>query len=325
MRVVLAGGSGQVGTILARALGEAGHHVTVLSRQPGPAGQKTVGWETVPWDGRTLGGDWTAAIDGADAVINLAGRSVNCRYTPENQEAILSSRVDSTRVVGEAIAQAKHPPAVWLQMSTATIYAHRYDAANGEYSGVIGGTEPNVPNVWAFSIEVAKAWEEALDHARTPQTRKVALRSAMVMSPDKGGVFDTLLTLVRFGLGGTCGNGKQYVSWIHEADFVKAILHLLAHKDIGGAVNLASPNPLPNAAFMKALRNAWGMPLGLPAADWMLEIGARVLKTESELILKSRRVVPTRLQQSGFTFEYGNWDAAAKELCQRWRSVRAKK
>jgi uncharacterized protein (TIGR01777 family) len=319
MSIVLPGGSGQVGTILARALTDAGHQVTVLTRQTGPAHPKAGAWRNVAWDGRTLG-DWASEMDGADAVINLAGRSVNCRYTPENQEAILWSRVDSTRVVGEAIAQAKRPPAVWLQMSTATIYAHRYDGSNSEYSGVIGGTEPNVPNVWAFSIEVAKAWEEALNQARTPHTRKVALRTAMILSPDKGGVFDTLLTLVRFGLGGTSGSGKQYVSWIHEADFVRAVLHLLDHTEIGGAVNLASPNPLPNSSFMKTLRKAWGIPVGLPATDWMLEIGARVLQTESELILKSRRVVPTRLQQSGFLFEYGNWDAAAKELCHRWRS-----
>ncbi len=324
MRIVLPGGSGKVGTILARTLGEAGHLVTVLSRRaataPTKPGTDAPTCETVIWDGRTFGGGWAATLDGADAVINLAGKSVNCRYTPENQEAILSSRVDSTRIVGEAIAAAKKPPAVWLQMSTATIYAHRYDGANGEYSGIIGGTEPNVPNVWAFSIEVAKAWEAALNAAPTPRTRKVALRSAMIMSPDKGGVFDTLLTLVRFGLGGTSGNGKQYVSWIHEADFSRAVLHLLGHREIDGAVNLASPNPLPNAAFMKAIRAAWGTRVGLPATDWMLEIGARILKTESELILKSRRVVPTRLMQSGFTFAHGDWNAAAKELCERWRT-----
>lgn len=317
MRIVLPGGSGQVGTLLARAFHAAGHQVTVLSRSGARTDREVCPWRVVPWDGKTLSETWTAEIDGADVVINLAGRSVNCRYTAANKEAILASRVDSTRVVGEAIARAKQPPAVWLQMSTATIYAHRYDAPNDEHSGIIGGTEPDVPKGWKFSIDVAQAWEETLNSAKTPYTRKVALRSAMVMSPDKGGVFDTLLTLVRLGLGGASGNGRQYVSWIHETDFVRAVLFLIEHGEIDGAVNLASPSPLPNAAFMKAIRAAWGMPVGLPAMDWMLEIGARVLQTEPELVLKSRRVVPTRLLECGFTFQYGEWGNAAKELCQR--------
>ncbi len=314
-RIVIPGGSGQVGTLIARALQAAGHAITVLSRQPAPVGSP---WRVISWDAATLGG-WTAEIDGADVVLNLAGRSVNCRYTPANREAILRSRVDSTRLVGEAIAHAKNPPLVWLQMSTATIYAHRYDAPNDEASGVLGGSEPDAPDTWRFSIKVAKEWEAALNEADTPRTRKVALRSAVIMSPDKGGIFDTLLALVRHGLGGTSGNGRQYVSWIHESDFVQSVLFLIGHEEISGAVNLASPNPVPNAGFMRTLRAAWGTPIGLPATDWMLEIGAAVLGTESELILKSRRVVPARLLESGFTFAYPDWDAAARELCVRWR------
>lgn len=304
-----------MGTILARSLHAAGHTVIVVTRNPRSA-LSPAPWRVVPWDARTLD-SWAEELDGADAVINLAGRNVNCRYTPANRQVILASRVDTTKLVGAAIGQAKQPPPVWLQMSTATIYSHRYDAPNSEYSGIIGGNEPNAPDTWNFSIDVAKAWEAAQDAAATPRTRKVALRSAMVMSPDAGGVFDTLLTLVRYGLGGTSGNGKQYVSWIHETDFVRAVQHLLEHSDIHGAVNLAAPHPLPNAAFMKTLRDAWRMPLGLPATDWMLEIGAAVLQTESELILKSRRVVPTRLLQNGFSFNFGEWSAAARELCDR--------
>ena len=210
MKVVIPGGSGQVGTILARALRARGHDVVVLSRGDGS------------WDGESLG-PWAREIDGADVVINLAGRSVNCRYNPANREAIMQSRLRSTRVVGQAIAAAARPPRVWLQASTATIYAHRYDAPNDEATGIIGGGEPNAPDTWRFSIDVVTSWERELDAAVTPRTRKVKLRSAVVLSPDRGGIFDTLLTLVRRGLGGASGNGKQYVSWVHDADFVRAI------------------------------------------------------------------------------------------------------
>lgn len=272
------------------------------------------------WDGKNLG-EWAREIDGADVVINLAGRSVNCRYTPENREAITSSRVDSTRVVGEAIARAGHPPPVWLQMSTATIYAHRYDAPNAELTGIIGGDEPNVPETWRFSIEVARAWERALDEIDTPGTRKVALRASMVMSPDSDGVFDTLLGLVRKGLGGNAGDGRQFVSWIHGDDFVRALRFLIEHEELSGPVNIASPNPLPNREFMRGLREAWGIALGLPAMRWMLELGARFLKTETELILKSRRVVPERLLEAGFVFEHPTWPEATRDLCSRWREI----
>jgi len=316
MRIVIPGGSGKVGTVLARAFHGSGHDVVVLSRAP-----KVAPWRVVTWDGRSLA-EWAKEIDGADVVINLAGRSVDCRYTPSNRELIRTSRLESTRVVGEAILQASHPPPLWLQASTATIYAHRYDAANDEWTGILGGNEPDSPETWRFSIDVATAWEKALNEAATPGTRKVLMRSAMTMSPDHGGIFDVLLRLVRFGLGGKVGNGRQFVSWIHEQDFVSAVQWLIDHDDISGPVNLASPNPLPYSEFISALRSARGISVGLPATKWMLEIGAFLLRTESELVLKSRRVVPTRLLQSGFRFTFPTWPEAALDLCRRWEMIR---
>lgn len=301
-----------MGTILARAFHKTGHEVVVLSRTPGQAP-----WRVVAWDAGTIG-DWAREFEDADVVINLAGRSVDCRYGPAHRRMILESRVNSTRVVGAAIARAKRPPRVWLQASTATLYAHRSDAPNDESTGILGGTEPDAPDTWRFSIEVATAWERALEEAVTPQTRKVKLRSAMTMSPDRGGVFEVLLRLVRLGLGGPAGNGRQYVSWIHDTDFIRAIHWIIEHDTLAGAVNLAAPHPLPNADFMRALREAWGQPIGLPAAGWMLEIGAFLLRTETELILKSRRVVPGRLTQDGFVFQFPTWPEAARDLCRRW-------
>jgi len=272
----------------------------------------------MPWDARTLGA-WASEIDGADVVVNLAGRNVNCRYTPANRQAIMDSRVDSTRVIGQAIAKAKQPPRVWLQSSTATIYAHRYDAANDETTGIIGGNEPDAPASWAFSIAVATAWEQAALDAATPQTRTVLLRSAVTLSPDRGGIFDVLLGLTRWGLGGTNGDGRQYVSWIHDQDFIRAVDWLIAHPSISGPVNLAAPEPLPNAEFMRTLRAAWQTRIGLPASRWMLSLGALLMQTETELILKSRRVIPGRLREHGFEFRFPTWSGAAKDLCQRWR------
>ena len=292
MKLVIPGGSGQVGNLLARAFHAGGHEVVVLSRSP-----RTAPWRAVSWDAATIG-NWAGELDGADAVINLAGRSVNCRYTSAKRRAILDSRVHSTRAIGEAVRRAARPPRVWLQASTATIYAHRYDAPNDE-TGVLGGSEPDAPDTWRFSTDVATAWEAALADADTPHTRKVALRSAMTMSPDRGGVFDVLLGLVRRGLGGKAGDGRQYVSWVHGVDFIRAVYWLIDRNDLAGPVNVASPHPLPNAEFMRALREAWGSRFGLRAARWMLEVGAFVLRTETELVLKSRRVVPTRLLRSG--------------------------
>ena len=236
----------------------------------------------------------------------------------------MESRTLSTRVLGQAVAEAKRPPKLWLQASTATIYAHRYDAPNDEMTGLPGGSEPNVPDTWRFSIDVAKSWEQALDEAVVPHTRKIKMRSAIVMSPDKGGAFDILLGLVRHGLGGKSGNGRQYVSWIHEEDFIRAVYWLIEHAEQHGPVNIASPNPLTNAEFMRALREAWGIGFGLPAAEWMLEIGAAFIRTETELILKSRRVVPGKLMQAGFTFKFPTWPEAARDLCRRWKQRKGK-
>jgi uncharacterized protein (TIGR01777 family) len=265
-------------------------------------------------------GAWSRAVDGADVVINLAGHTVNCRYSRRNRDLIMKSRTSSTRLVGQAIRAAAHPPRVWLQASTATIYAHRFDTPNDETTGIIGGDEPNTPPAWRFSIDVAAAWEQALDDADLPDTRKVKLRSAMIMSPDRGGVFDTLLGLVRRGLGGTSGDGRQYVSWIHYEDFVRAVYRLMDHEDIHGIVNVASPGPLQNAEFMRAIRDAWGIRIGLPATRWMLELGAILLRTETELMLKSRRVIPGVLSRSGFRFLYPTWPGAARDLCWEWRT-----
>ncbi|MFN2516943.1 MAG: TIGR01777 family oxidoreductase [Pyrinomonadaceae bacterium] len=313
MKIVIPGGTGQVGTVLARAFQNDGHDVAVLSRNPANAP-----WQIVQWDGETLA-DWVAVIERADVVINLAGQSVNCRYTTENRRILIDSRVKSTRVVGRAIAQANHPPRIWLQASTATLYAHRYDAPNDEATGIIGGSEPDAPDTWRFSIDIVKRWEHELNEAATPATRKVLMRSAIVMSPDPGGPFDALLRLVRFGLGGRSGDGKQYISWIQDQDFMRAVLWLIQHEELHGPVNLAAPNPLPNFRFMQDLRKAWGISVGLPATEWMLELGAFLLRSETELILKSRRVIPSRLLQSGFTFQFATWADAARDLCARWR------
>lgn len=328
MKIVLPGGTGQVGAVLRRAFAASGHEVVVLSRgarspSAGAAanGRAPDGARLVPWDARTQG-PWARELDGADVVVNLAGRSVDCRYTPANRRAMLDSRVDSTRAIGAAIAAADRPPRVWLQASTATIYAHRHDAANDEATGILGGDEPGAPSPWRFSIEVARAWERAATERALPATRVVLLRSAMTMSPDRGGVFDVLLRLVRLRLGGTCGDGRQYVSWIHDRDFARAVAWLIERDDISGPVNVASPHPLPNAEFLRELRRAWGTRIGLPATRWMLELGALLLRTETELILKSRRVVPGLLLARGFTFDFPHWNEAARDLCTRWRQQR---
>jgi uncharacterized protein (TIGR01777 family) len=318
LRMVLAGGSGQVGQALARHFQIEGHHVTVLTRSPFSAA-----WQTVHWDGETEG-SWTEALEGADVCINLAGRSVNCRYTPANCAAIYNSRIGTTRLLNRVIAGLASPPRVWLNASTATIYRHAIDRAMDEETGELGGYEligrkRRAPDTWNFSIQVAKDWEAAFFETPTPRTRKVALRSAITLSPTPGNAFEVFLNLVRFSFGGKQGSGRQFVSWIHETDFCRAVEFLIEHEEMDGAVNVAAPNPLPNREFMEALREAWEMPNGLPIPAFALEIGAFFLRTESELVLKSRRVVPGRLLDAGFDFEFPTWPEAAEDLVRQWR------
>ena len=316
-RIIIAGGSGQVGTLLARHFHSHGDSVAVLTRTP-----TQVSWRVVAWDGVTLG-KWVHELERADLLINLAGRSVNCRYNAANRREILDSRLNSTKILGEALRQLSHPPRLWMNASTATIYRHSLDRPMDEFTGEVDAVQPNAPSSWNFSIEVATRWEESFFASVNAGTRKIALRSAMVMSPDRGGIFDVLLRLVRFGLGGPSGSGKQFVSWIHEFDFTNAIEFLFANEHLEGRVNLSSPNPLPNREFMQAIRDAWGTRVGLPATEWMLELGAVFLRTETELILKSRRVVPGRLLKEGFTFRFADWQKAAEHLAARWREYAA--
>jgi uncharacterized protein (TIGR01777 family) len=311
VKIVIPGGTGQVGTALGRALLSGGHEVVVLTRQAAGQGQ-------VSWDGERLG-PWARELDGSDVVINLAGRSVSCRYTKENLTEMMRSRVRSARVVGQAIAAASRPPRAWLQMSTATIYAHAREAPNDDVTGVIGGSEEGVPGYWAFSVDIAQAWERELEEAEVPLTRKVALRSAMVMTPDRGGVFDVLSRMTRLGLGGPVAGGGQYVSWIHEDDFTAAVRFIIDQDILTGPVNLASPEPVRQSDLMRELRAAWGVPLGLPATRWMAELGAFAIRTDTELLLKSRRVVPGLLTAAGFEFRHGMWPEAARDLVRRAR------
>jgi uncharacterized protein len=319
LRIVIPGGSGQVGSLLARHFQERGHHVTVLTRGPYSAP-----WHTVHWDGEHAG-QWVEHLEQADVCINLAGQSVNCRYTRTNRDAIYDSRIRTTRLLGRVIASLSDPPKVWLNASTATIYRHALDRPMDEFSGEIGGREAisgrrRAPDTWNFSIRVATDWEDAFFSAFTPNTRKVAMRSAVVMSPTPGGAFALLLNLVRLSLGGTQGNGRQFVSWIHALDFARAVEFLIARDDIEGVVNISSPNPLPNREFMAALRDAYGMPNGIPAPRPLLELAALLLRTETELVLKSRRVVPRRLLNAGFEFQFPEWPQAADDLVRQWRA-----
>ena len=257
------------------------------------------------WDGATQG-PWGLALEGAEAVINLAGRSVNCRYTDRHRREILESRVEATRAIGRAIADCKQPPKVWLNASTATWYRHAEDQPQNEWLG-----EPGV----GFSCDVARAWEEAFFAIMVPpETRKVAMRIGMVLANEQGTVFDVLRKISARGLGGTMGGGDQRISWIHMEDFLRAVEFIVNDAFLSGVVNLTAPEFPTNREWMKVFRDAVGMPIRLPASRWMLEIGARLMGTETELVLKSRWAEPVRLRDAEFRWRWGKLVDAVADL-----------
>ncbi|MST01045.1 MAG: TIGR01777 family protein [Pedosphaera sp.] len=304
-RLVLAGGRGFLGQVLAKYFQALGWEVVVLTRSP----QTNRAAREVRWNAETLD-EWAGELESATAIVNLTGRTVDCRYTAKNRREIMDSRVNSTRVLGEAVARCKNPPAVWLNASTATIYKHTFGSPWNE-SGEIGAT-PEAQD--KFSVEVARVWEDTFNAAETPRTRKVALRSAMVLGNAPNSVFPVLRRLARLGLGGRMGNGRQFVSWIHELDFSRAIEWLIACDEVSGPVNVAAPNPLTNSDMMRLFRELCGMPFGLPVMEWMLEVGAFLLRTETELVIKSRRVMPGRLLAGGFQFRFTDFREALTDL-----------
>jgi uncharacterized protein (TIGR01777 family) len=319
LRIVLAGGSGQLGTVLARHFHQRGHHVTVLTRSP-----YTAPWLTVRWDANP--DPWTDFIEGANVCINLAGSSLRSRCDHRNRAQILASRLDTTRLLAQVIARLTSPPQLWMNASTASIYRHSLDEEMDEESE-LGGHERihhfplgwwRAPKDWTFLTLAAQQVEAAFFASPTPRTRKIALRSAAVMSPAADSAFGRLSNLVRMGLGGTLGSGRQYVAWIHPIDFARAVEFLIDHDEVVGPVNLAAPNPLPNREFMAALREAWQRPNGLPTPALVVKLAAWLLGANSEALLKSRCVIPGRLLDAGFAFDFPRWPEAAEDLVQQW-------
>ena len=289
--LLIAGANGFLARYLTRYFVAKGWNVVGLARHPEGMDKDC---RYVHWDGETLG-DWADEVGACDVLINMTGRTVNCRYNEKNKKEIIDSRVNSTRVLGEAVAASSRPPSIWMNASTATMYRYAEDCAQGEDGDVGVG----------FSVDVAKAWEAAFEEAEvTGRTRRVALRTSMVIADEPGTVYRYLYNLSRFGLGGKIGTGKQMVSWIHITDFCRAVDWLIEHDEITGAVNMTSPEPISNAEVMCRFRKLAGRSFGLPATQWMAEIGAFFLRTETELILKSRWVVPSRLLDHGFEFQY---------------------
>jgi uncharacterized protein (TIGR01777 family) len=303
-KIILAGGSGFLGSVLAKYFHSKLYDVVILSRNPklyDPVARH------IHWDGKNSG-EWIEEFENAFAVINLTGRTVNCRYTEKNKQEILESRVNATIAVGLAIQQCKNPPKVWIIAASATYYRSSFDRDMDEHTGETAED---------FSMGVCKAWEKSFWEMKTPSTRKIVTRTSLGLGNYANSVLPVMKRLVRFGLGGKMGSGKQYFSWIHEEDYARAIDFLLERNDLSGTFNITAPNPLPNKDFMKLLRSEMKMPIGIGATKWMLEVGAIFIGTETELVLKSRRVVPKKLLEAGFQFEFPDVKSALHDLIQK--------
>jgi len=291
-KIVLAGGTGFIGSFLGQRYHELGYEVIHISRKP----------QHIAWHNRKA---IIEALEGAELLINLAGKSVNCRYHKRNRKQIFDSRTETTHALGEAVQACSLPPKLWINASTATIYRHAEDRPMTESEGELGS---------GFSVEVAKAWEGAFFSYKLPGTRQAALRIAITLGKDDGGVMTPYKYLAKFGLGGKQGSGKQMFSWIHVEDLFQILLFLQSREDLSGVFNCAAPEPVPNRVFMEKLRKAMGISFGMPAARWMLEVGAFALRTETELLLKSRWVLPDRLLNNGYSFRYPTLAEALEEL-----------
>ena len=298
-KLIIAAGTGFLGKVLINHFNHKFEEIVILTRGKSEIKNNV---RYVNWDAKSFSG-WEKELKNANVVINLAGKSVDCRYTEKNKAEILASRIESTKILNEAILQGEKPPKHFINSSTATIYRHSEDKEMDEYTGEIGND---------FSMNVAKSWEKTFYEVETPKTIKTAIRTSIVLGKD-GGAFIPLKKLTQFGLGGKNGNGKQFISWIHEKDFARAI-EFIIEKELSGSINVVSPKPIQNEAFMKKLQKAIGIPFGLPISKSMLEIGAKIIKTETELVLKSRNVIPKRLTENGFEFEFGDLEKTFKNL-----------
>ena len=298
-KLIVAAGTGFLGNVLIQHFKNKFEEIIVLTRGKSETKNRI---KYINWDAKSFSG-WEKELENADVVINLAGKSVDCRYTEKNKAEILASRIDSTKILNEAILQCKNPPKHFINSSTATIYRHSEDKEMDEYTGEIGND---------FSMNVAKTWEKTFYEVETPKTLKTAIRTSIVLGKN-GGAFIPLKKLSQFGLGGKNGNGQQYISWIHEKDFARAV-EFIIEKELSGSINVVSPKPIRNETFMKKLQKAIGIPFGLPISKSMLEIGAKIIKTETELVLKSRNVIPKRLTENGFEFEFGDLEKTFKNL-----------
>ena len=301
-KLIIAAGTGFLGEVLINHFKVKFSEIVILTRGKS---QKIDGIKYVNWNAKTFSG-WETELENAEVLINLAGKSVDCRYTEKNKKEILLSRIQSTKILNKAILNCKNPPKHWLNSSTATIYRFSLDKQMDEINGEIGND---------FSMNVAQSWEKAFFKIDTPKTLKTALRTSIVLGKN-GGAFIPLKTLAKIGLGGKQGKGNQFISWIHEDDFANAIDFIIQNEMVG-VVNIVSPEPISNAEFMKKLQNAVGIPFGIPISTFLLNIGSFIIRTETELVLKSRNVIPKKLVENGFKYKFANIDTAFQNLLKK--------